>query len=91
VALELQIGDEDSIEKFSKRTVKVMMVLSDEIGNKEFVQRVSLNLYQIYQLLFSYEYGVWIFFQENGLSFLNSLRIVDKNFIKLWSFSEDVL
>lgn len=91
MALELQIGDEDSIEKFSKRTVKVMMVLSDEIGNKEFVQRVSLNLYQIYQLLFSYEYGVWIFFQENGLSFLNSLRIVDKNFIKLWSFSEDVL
>lgn len=62
MALELQIGDEDSIEKFSKRTVKVMMVLSDEIGNKEFVQRVSLNLYQIYQLLFSYEYGVWIFF-----------------------------
>nr|XP_034588177.1 flap endonuclease 1-B-like [Setaria viridis] len=46
---DLEIGDEDSIEKFSKRTVKLMILLSEEIGNKEFVRRVSLNLYQIKQ------------------------------------------
>jgi hypothetical protein len=36
VAIALQIGDEDAVEKFSKRTVKVMLLLFEEISNKEY-------------------------------------------------------
>lgn len=35
MAIALQIGDEDAVEKFCKRTVKVMILLSEEISNKE--------------------------------------------------------
>jgi hypothetical protein len=34
VAIALQVGDEDSIEKFSKRTVKVIVLQFGEGGNK---------------------------------------------------------
>jgi hypothetical protein len=35
VPIALQIGDEDAIEKFSKRTVKVMIILFEEISNEK--------------------------------------------------------
>jgi len=35
VPIALQIGDKDAIENFSKRTVKVMIILFEEISNEK--------------------------------------------------------